>query len=408
MRYILLSLQGIWRTCVFCLISLLPRRSKLAVFGAWKGDRFCDNPKYMMLYLLENTDFTCVWVGKGYLRDQMPHSRNFKFIGYGTWKAVWYAIRARYCFTCRWPEDISNIMWQGGAMRINLWHGIPLKYMGVKTPVALMRKHKYSFAETLRHKIFNSMRPSPNWTSTASKKMSQIMVECFPNDFDYARIWEWGTPRNDFIVCNRSNESLIGQLRDKYSRLLNFERGKKVVLYMPTWRMRGGRNFTFCGLSGDNRQAIEALLHNYNAVLIEKPHHVVLEEMRVDSMVSTNISVIGSDMHNIVDPQELYLVSDMLITDYSSAYIDFALLKRPCIHFIYDYEAYRDSDSGLAYDLFNVAAGPCVRTYEDLIRMMGKMLARPQYAPAAGFNGLVAFEDGKCASRIAAFMKGAK
>ena len=70
------------------------------------------------------------------------------------------------------------------------------------------------------------------------------------------------------------------------------------------------------------------------------------------------------------DIQELYLVSDVLITDYSSVMFDYSNLNRPIIFFTYDIEQYRDSLRGFYFDFEEEAPGPLVTNTEGVIQSL--------------------------------------
>ena len=318
MKFIIQSLRGLFQAIVYALVSLLPRKRKLVVFGAWDGDQYCDNPKYMMLYLLAHSDYECVWVGKEHLRSQMPRHKNFRFAAYGSWAAVFYALRAKFVFTCQKDEDVSGAPWQGGALRFNLWHGIPLKYMGEKTPFRSIHGEKRGILRQIRHFLFLHIKPSSRWTVSASHKMSDILVSSFPGFFSYDRILEVGTPRNDYIIKNLSNAKLCAELKKKYCALLGIPVDRKIVLYMPTWRMRQVSYFTFAGTELGHKTRINQILQSANAVLIEKHHKAAVGILNIESHSDPNIVVVGMSVYNDIDPQELYLLTDVLITDYSS------------------------------------------------------------------------------------------
>ena len=78
------------------------------------------------------------------------------------------------------------------------------------------------------------------------------------------------------------------------------------------------------------------------------------------------------DVSEHSDINELYLISDMLITDYSSVFFDYANLKRPIIYYMYDFEEYRDELRGFYLSLDELP-GPIVKTEEDLVRQVKKL-----------------------------------
>ena len=67
------------------------------------------------------------------------------------------------------------------------------------------------------------------------------------------------------------------------------------------------------------------------------------------------------------DIQELYLISDMMITDYSSVMFDYAILKRPMIFFTYDLDNYKNNLRDFYFDMVEEVPGPICKTNEELI-----------------------------------------
>ncbi len=72
------------------------------------------------------------------------------------------------------------------------------------------------------------------------------------------------------------------------------------------------------------------------------------------------------DVSNVDDINELYIISDILITDYSSVFFDYANLKRPIIYHMYDLEHYRDESNGFYIDLDELP-GKITRKDDELI-----------------------------------------
>ena len=110
----------------------------------------------------------------------------------------------------------------------------------------------------------------------------------------------------------------------------------KIILYAPTWRddesiRKGAYRFT-------NHLPVEQLLEiDSSIVILTRLHYLIAE--------SFDISAFGSrviDVSSYPDINQLYLIADLLITDYSSVMFDFALTKTDAI-FMYDKEKYQNS-----------------------------------------------------------------
>src|SRR5699024_11465680 len=75
-----------------------------------------------------------------------------------------------------------------------------------------------------------------------------------------------------------------------------------------------------------------------------------------------------TDVTRLPDIQELYLASDMLVTDYSSVFFDYSLLKRPISFYAYDLEKYRQELRGFYLDYSTELPGPIVESADALYR----------------------------------------
>jgi CDP-glycerol glycerophosphotransferase len=409
MKTIIHLFQAIGKCFLYHLSLCIPRKKRLVVFGAWEGNGYRDNPKYLLLYLLEHTDMQCVWIGKTFLQTQLPQHPNLSFARHGSLKAFWVGLRAKVWVHCNSLADIATQPIYGGAMLLNLWHGIPIKWMGVKTPAYKLapKSKKIGIYANFRKTVYRLLTPPfsyavKEWTTASSPDMVDILAASYPLMFPKARILSCGTPRNDFLIQNASNDSLRQSLKRKYASLCGFSEEKRIILYLPTWRMKSNDIFSFATLADTHRQKLIALLHQENAVLLEKHHYMTFKKGLVSetSLQDPSLLILSPTQQTQIDPQELYLIADVLITDYSSAYLDYALLGKPCLHFIYDYETYRQQDSGLVYDLPTVAAGPCLKTAAEVIDVLSKILSGAPQPSFTGWKRLTQFEKGTCCETL--------
>ena len=145
------------------------------------------------------------------------------------------------------------------------------------------------------------------------------------------------------------------------------------------------------------------MLENHNAVLVEKHHYGTYAKYPMTKPSACSV-VVSAEQQRDIDVQELMLVADLMISDYSGAYIDYALMKRPVVHFAYDLAEYMTQDSGLAYDLGTVAAGPIAQNIEELKSVVDERLRSPRFTPASGFADLVAYEQGNSCEQILDFI----
>ena len=102
------------------------------------------------------------------------------------------------------------------------------------------------------------------------------------------------------------------------------------------------------------------------------------------------------------DITSLLLITDILITDYSSVMFDFATTGRPMLFFTYDLERYRDQLRGFYFDFETQAPGPLLATNAELIAAMrdiGQVAESYQQAQAAFTARFCPLDDGHAAAR---------
>src|SRR5699024_1266551 len=188
---------------------------------------------------------------------------------------------------------------------------------------------------------------------------SSYATQRFRSAFRFQKeILEVGYPRND-IFYQRDLEERIKRLK----RSLRIPKGKKVILYAPTFRddeTKGENQFVF-DLQFDMERMKEALSEDY--IILLRMHVVIKNQIQIPEEFQEFIFNVTS----YPDIQDLLLVSDILITDYSSVMFDYANLRRPMLFYTYDLEKYRDDVRGFYIDLEEEAPGPLLRDTDELI-----------------------------------------
>jgi CDP-glycerol glycerophosphotransferase len=202
---------------------------------------------------------------------------------------------------------------------------------------------------------------------------------------------EIGYPRND-VLFEKNNKDDIRLLKKK----LGLPENKKIILYAPTWRDNdyyGKGNYKF-QLKLDFDRLREELSDDY--IIIVKYHYLVSSEIDWSPYEG-----FVYDFGRTDDISELYLVSDMMITDYSSVMFDYSLLNRPMFFYCYDLAEYRDTLRGFYFDFEAEAPGPISENTEALINDI-KNYNSEDYAEkyAAYHEKFNAVDDGHASEQI--------
>lgn len=269
---------------------------------------------------------------------------------------------------------------------IQTWHGTPLKKLAndqtvISIPEVTLEEYLYGFnKETSRWDYLLS----PSKTATSRFKTAFNLPE--------SHILTLGYPRNDDLI-NYNNSIHIKQLKEKHNVPFN----KKVILYAPTWRDNdrvdiGQYNFK---LKLDLDYFEENLSDDY--ILIIRAHYLVSNALNLESYNSVY------DLSKAEDINELFLISDILITDYSSVYFDFANLERPILFFAYDKESYANDIRGFYVPYESDLPGPIFSNSHKLFSFIKNenYQAIPNSQQYKQFNKVYnELDDGKATSRV--------
>ena len=123
-----------------------------------------------------------------------------------------------------------------------------------------------------------------------------------------------------------------------------------------------------------------------------------------DALDVTGLEGFAYNLSKYDDISELYLISDILITDYSSVFFDYANLKRPMLFFTYDLEKYRDVLRGFYIDIEEELPGPLLFTTEEIITAIGnidKLELEYHKKYVAFYDKYCAWEDGHASQKVA-------
>lgn len=100
-------------------------------------------------------------------------------------------------------------------------------------------------------------------------------------------------------------------------------------------------------------------------MLIVRMHYLISKNLELSDEMKEFII----DLSDYDDISDLYLISDILISDYSSAFFDFAHSRKPILFFVPDYERY-SSFRGLYQEVKDNLPGPEIETNEELIECL--------------------------------------
>ncbi len=269
---------------------------------------------------------------------------------------------------------------------IETWHGTPLKRLGcdidTDSDPRQTTKHMHRRYRAKGKKVTYFPSPSRYYKEklTSAFDLSGEKADCF---------LETGYPRNDRLF--QSSPEQIAEIKKKWQ----IPEGKIVLLYTPTWRDSSqDKEGHFSLPQGVN---LTSLMENLGGdyILLFRAHHQIGSTFSFDD----GSSII--DVSQAEDINELYLISDLMITDYSSTMFDYANLMRPMVFHMYDRDNYDKKIRGF-YLSPEELPGPVTATEEELAEAIREQLLHfPYRDKQMAFNKKFnPKEDGHSAKRV--------
>lgn len=371
----------LYRTINKYLFERLSRKNRWIVFETFFGKQYSDSPKYIYEYLLKHygDQYQYIWIindRKAEIPGSPKRAERFSL------KYFYYTARAKY-----WISNVRQPVWfdkKEDQLFLETWHGTPLKRLGFDM------EENYSASPEYKKQIYAQSR---NWDYLLSD--NPFSTEKFQSCFLYEKdkILEIGYPRNDILYADHKDR-IAEQLRKK----LEIPENKKAILYAPTWRDdeyydQGKYKFH---LALDLKRLQKEIGDQY--VILLRTHYFIADMIDVSGMEDFVFNV-----SQYPDIAELYLISDICITDYSSVFFDFANLKRPILFFTYDLEKYRDILHGFYLDIQKDVPGPLLRTNDEVIDAIKNIEEiEQQYKDKYKefYDKFCCFDDGHAAERL--------
>lgn len=326
----------------------MPRDRDQWVFGSLGGEAFHGNSKYLFLWVHEHTaDVSPVWIGDADVVAEMSASGYDAYESHSL-RGVWRVLRAGVI--CN-SHGIDVPWWcTGGSTLVQLWHGNGIKQLGWGS----REFERYSRFRRLFYRYIYW-----NWDYViAAAEGDPVSRLCDAFAMDPKRILVTGYPRTDLLLDEPPkmwDDSIEHGRHDRQAST------RTVVTYLPTYRAAyGKRQAEYSPTERLDFERLNTLLHGVDAELRIKLHP--RESLDVSLKSFDRISIVPQRM----DVMPLLAETDMLVTDYSSVYIDFLLLDRPIIFFSPDRDTYLDNQE-MYFEYDAVTPGPVAESADAFV-----------------------------------------
>lgn len=334
---------------------IIPKKKNRIIFNSTTNSNYSFNSKYLFEYFVkQHPEFEIKFViNDEILKEKLTLEIGNYFITNKSLKNIFYCLRAFSWITSSLETPIGGIFLRINRLVIHLGHGTPLKNIG-------FLEKNMSFSKKLYYHLIKN-----NFTYVLSTSHNFDLIMSNFLKIPLKRIFTSGQPRNDSIFQNKKN-----YLKEKF----DLKENEINILYVPTWR-QSSKTILF-PFKNFNLKELESFLKENNVNIFLRLHPIFEKEMDENLLKIQGIYNFDSSLAG--DVTEYLSCFDMLITDYSSVFIDYLLLNRPILFFPYDLEEY-EKTIGFTVDYNLHTPGSKVFTFDNFRNEIIKYLRDKKY-----------------------------
>lgn len=329
------------------------------IFSSSFNTEYNYNSKYLFEYIYNNKrDIEAYYVINDYKKkDEIAKKYNIdesRIINTKSFSGINKALSSGVWLTSA-GLPVYGFKLSNKILIINLWHGVPLK------KIALLSNETSKISKLFFKYLFSN---NYSYILTTSNNLSNIMARSFGVSIEKIKVW--GQPRNDCLFQRNDKQKILNNL---YEDLPLFN---KVILYAPTYRETiGTKLFPFEDM---DFKKLDKFLNENNLIIFVRVHQSEINKQT--HIISDRVRFINQDIQE--DINEILNIFDLLITDYSSIYIDYLMLNKPILFLPYDKVEYIDS-RGFNFDYDKITPGPKPDTFLNFLLEIDKSLSDIEY-----------------------------
>lgn len=301
------------------------------------------------------------------INSKKYHNINYLF----TAKNIFKALSAKYIVITN-SNDTLELFESKRHIYLNLWHGMPVKKLGLMKELGKRKQRLYKF-------LANNAA-----FFVTSDIFKHIMISAFQPPYD--KVYITGNARNDLIGLPDND--------DKLKQIFDLDQYSKVILYMPTYKFGSKKNLmkdiskefnNIFYLDDYNENDFVKILEDNNILFLMKPHPIeayfYTENTDILPKTENFRIIVNEDFYsNDIQPYEIFKFVDLMISDYSSAALDYLILNRPVIYLNNLAEDYNSNRGMVLEDNYEILMpGVKVLTYKDFEKQLIENLYNDTY-----------------------------
>ncbi|MBS7254391.1 CDP-glycerol glycerophosphotransferase family protein [Flavobacterium branchiicola] len=362
MKIIIKIMLYYFKALIHKIISLLPRNRKVWLYGGVEG-KFVDNSKHLFIYANSNIHgIKHVWITSS--KDELNFLKVKGFLCFyrNSISGIYYGLCAKVYIYSSDIRDVTHLSLSSGAFLFNLWHGTPLKKIGRDNYLHEMYKIENSL-----ERIFVKRNVLKYIESDAVLCPVEFFKKSFITAFglkDESNLCFAPYPRTLPLYFS---ELQLNQHIDRFESpelkafVEHCKLYSKVWIYMPTWREHNP-NFI--------KEAIKDI-DELNEICLKKGILFIMKlhpNSNVDFLISKYSNVIL--LSNKIDIYPLLPYTTTLLTDYSSVFIDYYILKKEVVFYPFDLLDYKAHSREMYFEYEELAKGKKIYNFNELLNYL--------------------------------------
>jgi CDP-glycerol glycerophosphotransferase (TagB/SpsB family) len=349
-------LRNLVKPILWLLGWLIPKRRDLVLFGQW-GGRYADNSRALFEWMTQHSDLQVIWLYSSQLPPAVPEAiaSKVRMVKRESLYAGWLALRARVVVISHGHSDFG--LWRHAIQRarsLMLWHAIMVKS-------AFLTDGSLSASRKRRYRRREARHLDAVIASSDIDRYHTVAYMGVPAD----RVYVTGLPRQDAVF------------RAMQSRTSTANDGKVKVLYAPTHRDTASKRqqSLFFPFTDKDEAELAVFCQANNIELLMRPHpNDKASRAHVYELAAKYPDVfVPATPKEVMDVAQLLPQIQVLVTDYSSIYLDLLPFDIPCVFLPFDIEEY-SAHRGLAYYYDLITPGPKVYTQADFTMAMSEAI----------------------------------
>ena len=346
MRELVISIYLLGFKILFTLFKIFPLKRKVTFLIS-----FPDNPMFIYKALQkQKIEIQNVFLCNNRCFDEFKKISRFTYLVESknfihTIIGIYHLATSKQLIVDNYYGFLAVTKFKKGVKCTQIWHSAgAIKQFGVEDPTNVIRTPAALRRFKKVYEKFNQFAVGSDFMGDIFKKAYLVKNGVF---------LKTGVPRTDFFFDEMKHDQVKMSLYKKNSL---FE-SRKIILYAPTFRRYENNNSK---INLELKKMHEELGDKY--ILLIKLHPAIILELDL----SNEFQDFVFDYSSYPDINELLVITDILITDYSSIPMEFVLFKRKMIFYAYDLEEY-ENDNGLWEDYETSVPGPVVKNTDDII-----------------------------------------